>query len=258
MVSADVDRSLRKRKALLRTFLLAGLLLSTVVLVGLAWSTKHIPTPTTGLSPTINSSWQTALKHLYSPVRVGIQIGHEKALEHPEELARLRYSTGGYANSVSEVDINRKIAVAVGERLEALGITVDLLPATVPPLYRADLVLSLHADSSRDPMRRGYKSAHFRDPRNRLEPILKQHLDEAYLKHSSLPHDEENVSGAMLEYYAFNHKKYRHSISQRTPAVIVEMGYISNVEDLDVLRSETPAQAITEGIVNYLRDRGRL
>jgi N-acetylmuramoyl-L-alanine amidase len=243
----------------MRTFLLAGLLLATVVLVGLAWSTKQVPTSSSaGLSPTINSSWQTALKHLHSPVRIGIQVGHEKTLDHPDELARLRYSTGGYANSVSEVDINREIAEALEGRLEALGIVVDLLPATVPPHYRADLVIALHADSNRDPARRGYKSAHFRDPRNRLEPVLKQHLDEAYLELSGLPHDEENVSGAMLEYYAFNHKKYRHAVSHRTPAVIVEMGYISNVDDLKVLTSEKPATAIAEGVVSFLRDRGRL
>jgi N-acetylmuramoyl-L-alanine amidase len=145
------------------------------------------------------------------------------------------------------------------DMLEAEGITVDLLPATVNANYRADVFVSLHSDSSPDRSRRGYKSAHFKTPRNDWEPLLKRHLDENYFYFTGLPDDDENVSGSMLEYYAFNKKRYKHAVAMQTPAVIVEMGYISNQDDLKIIADPVqPAYALKMGIVTYLQDRGRL
>ena len=142
--------------------------------------------------------------------------------------------------------------------LQFEGIEVDVLPATIPPNYQADLLISLHADSSPDDYRRGYKSSHFRYPRNKWEPVLKEHIDNAYFYFSGLPDDDLNVSGSMLEYYAFNRAAYEHTVSRSTPAVIVEMGYISNEEDLAFLRDPVnPAYALKRGILTYLAERGR-
>lgn len=195
---------------------------------------------------------------LLGDVRVGLQIGHMNADEHPAEHARLRISTGGEANGVTEVEINRAVAEATAARLEAAGVTVDLLPASVPPRYRADLVVSIHADSSPDPDRRGFKTAHFEPARTPQERTLKALLDAAYATHTGLPDDHENVSGNMLWYYAFD-PRYRHAVSPVTPAVLLEMGYISNGRDLSVLKaSEVPAEAIADGILAYLDRVGRL
>ena len=109
-------------------------------------TTNVLPTPRTG------------------PVRVGIQVGHWKSSELPDELARLRTSTGARANGLAEVDIN----LAVGQRVVALlqqrGIETDLLPATVPPGYEADAVVALHADGSTSArptrLQAGYALAH--------------------------------------------------------------------------------------------------
>jgi len=144
-------------------------------------------------------------------------------------------------------------------RLRAIGVEVEVLPATPPVGYRADLFISVHADSVRNPDRRGYKSAHFEPARNPLEPILRRHLDEAYLRASRLADDSINVSPTMREFYAFNHHKYRHSVHPDTPAVIVEMGYISNVRDRAYLaKASEPADALFQGIVSYLRHQGQL
>lgn len=195
---------------------------------------------------------------LLGPVRVGIQVGHQDAAAHPEELATLRTSTGGSAAGLQEVDVNRRVAHALAERLRANGVEVELLPATVPPRYRADLVVSLHADSSPDPARRGYKSAIFRRRRNDRDPLLKEHLDQAYLAGSGLPSDDRNVSGDMLDYYAFN-RRFEHSVARRTPAVIVEMGYLSHPRDRELLlRSDEVAALLEEGILEFLRAVGRL
>src|SRR5690606_27380438 len=76
------------------------------------------------------------------PVRVGLQVGHLHAGDQPDELAELRYSTGAHWDGLDEVEVNAIIAAELAERLEERGFVVDLLPATVPQRYRADLLLS--------------------------------------------------------------------------------------------------------------------
>lgn len=184
---------------------------------------------------------------------VGLQVGHWQAASHPDELAALRVSTGATVDGTDEVDVNLAVAEALAVRLRSAGIRVDLLPATVPPRYRADALLSLHADASADPRRRGYKSSHARRARNGLEPRLRAAIDAAYLSAAPLPHDHANVSGAMLDYYAFAPHRYRHAAHRTTPAVIIEMGYLSHPEDRRWLLSEDgPAEALSEGILAYL------
>lgn len=195
---------------------------------------------------------------LLGEVRVGIQIGHLDASAHPAEHARLRVSTGAEANGVTEVQINRAVAEALAERLEFAGVQVDLLPASVPPRYRADAFVSLHADSSPDGARRGFKTAHFEPSRTPQERVLKRLVDAAYAAGTGLPDDHENVSGNMLWYYAFD-PRYRHAVSPVTPSLLIEMGYISNGHDLDILEAaEIPAAAIAEGVLGYLEQVGRL
>lgn len=199
-----------------------------------------------------------AWMRLRGPPTVGLQVGHLDAAHHPEELASLRVSTGASAFGTDEVDLNLAVADALATRLRAAGVRVERLPATLPPHYRADALVSLHADASEDPLRRGYKSAHARRPRNALEPRLQRALDEAYLAAAPLPSDAANVSGAMLDYYAFAWGRYRHVAHRATPAVLVEMGYLTHPEDLRWLRSvDGPADALAQGVLRYLASVGR-
>lgn len=200
-----------------------------------------------------------AVKYLKkSPIKVGLQVGHWKVKEHPE-IKALHKRTGGAANGVTEVDINKAVAEIVKRQLEHHNITVDLLPATISPNYKADVFLSLHADGVSDPRRRGYKSAYFEPLRNDFDKLLQKHLDEAFLASSYLPHDNKNVSSDMYEYYAFNYNKFLHSIAPDTAGLIVEMGYISNAKDVIFLKDlKRPASAITKGVISYLLDQGLL
>jgi hypothetical protein len=211
-----------------------------------------------GLSYQRSGGWQGLLNSLKGPVRVGIQVGHLDAANHPEELAKLRYNTGASVGGINEVDVNLIVAQTLRDMLSNQGILVDLLPATIPENYKADLFISIHADSSEDAERRGYKSAVFRQKRNQQDTLLKQIIDRNYFYFSGLPDDDNNVSGSMLEYYAFN-KGFKHSVNRRTPAIIVEMGYLSNKEDLIFMQDPTdPAYALKIGILSYLREVGRL
>lgn len=192
------------------------------------------------------------------PVRVGVQVGHLNAAEQPDELASLRFSTGADAGGRTEVEVNLAVAEALAARLTERGVHVDLLPATIPPGYAADLLLSLHADASDDPNRNGYKSAHFHPARNPAEAILKVAVDRAVLLMTGLKDDDVNVSGNMLHYYAFNHERFEHAVSRRTPALIVELGYLTNAHDARLLDDpERLAAALEAGALSYLRDINR-
>lgn len=196
---------------------------------------------------------------LAGPVRVGLQVGHLDAALQPDELADLRYSTGAHAHGLDEVAVNMAVATALASRLTSHGFEVDLLPATVPPGYSADLVLSIHADASPDPNRNGYKSAHFMPARNPREAILKVAVDRAVFRATRLADDDRNTSGNMLHYYAFNSGRFQHSVSARTPALLVELGYLSNAVDLRLLtQPDRLAAALEQGVLRYLNDIARL
>ena len=63
----------------------------------------------------------------------------------------------------------------------------------------------------------------------------------------------------MFNYYAFNHRRYHHSVRRTTPGLIVELGHISNYEDRSFLEDPSrPAEALAAGIITYLEQRGRL
>ena len=205
------------------------------------------------------SSWRGVVTLALGPPRAGVQIGHDGAGAHPDELGHLRGNTGGYADGVDELTINRSVALALQTRLEAQGVTVDLLRATPPAGYHADVVLSLHADSVDDPARRGYKSAHFKPPRSLLEPRLKRAVDHRYLEATGAADDTPNTTEAMEEYYAFNFRAYRHTVHPATPALLVELGYLSSPADAALLaQPERLADALAEGVTDFLRVRNRI
>src|SRR5437868_4578374 len=70
--------------------------------------------------------------------RVGVQIGHYKNNELPQQLERLSGDTGAFGGGRSEVDLNFDVANRVAGLLRASGVQVDVLPATVPTGYSAD------------------------------------------------------------------------------------------------------------------------
>jgi N-acetylmuramoyl-L-alanine amidase len=258
---ASTPHARRPRRAAATRWLRRGLLLAALLSLGgtWAWLERTAATPVrlaaaaeAGL-PAEPSAWTRLHVAVAGPPRVAIQIGHLDAHAHPDELARLRISTGGRAAGLSEVDVNRAVARALAAELRRAGVRVEMLPATVPPRYRADVLLSVHADASPDPTRRGYKSAHPEPARNRREPWLRRAVDDAYLSAAPLPHDEANVTGAMIHYYAFAHRRFLHAAHPATAGLIVELGYLSHAGDRAWLRRpENPAAALADGVLGYL------
>ena len=94
------------------------------------------------------------------PPRVGLQAGHWKAQELPDELQRLRERGGGTSGGgKAEWEVNLAIVEETAFLLRAQGIVVDILPATIPKAYWADVFIAIHADGNTNPNVSGFKVA---------------------------------------------------------------------------------------------------
>jgi N-acetylmuramoyl-L-alanine amidase len=187
--------------------------------------------------------------------RVGLQAGHWKSKELPDELARLRTSTGAIAAGYTEAEVNLDVASRVAKLLEQRGIIVDILPATVPVDYDADVFVTIHADGSHSPGVRGFKlSTAWRASRasQQLHDVLRQE----YAAATSMPWDD-GVTFNMRGYYAFNYRRHEHAVKKTTPAVIVEMGFLTSAADRGLMigRPDLVAAGIANGILRYLEER---
>jgi N-acetylmuramoyl-L-alanine amidase len=185
-----------------------------------------------------------------------LQVGHLNASELPEELARFRNSTGAQWGGVTEAELNLEVVQRVKALLEAEGVVVDLLPATIPPAYDADAFLSIHADGNAGTAARGWKLATpWRASKASLQ--LMEAVAATYGAATGMPEDVGGVTVNMRGYYAFNFRRHVYSVARTTPAIIVEMGFMTNAADRAILFNEPQrvARGIAEGVLNYLRQR---
>lgn len=198
----------------------------------------------------------TPWKRPDGPAKVGLQVGHWKNSELPEELSRLIGNTGASGGGKSEAEVNLAIAQEMKPLLEEKGIVVDIIPATVPPKYWADVFLAIHADGSEDSTKSGYKfGSPWRDytgHSNELVSILEKYYEEA----TGLENDP-NVTRNMRGYYAFAWWRYEHSIDPMTTAAIAETGFMTNPSDRRMLidNPELPATAMSNAIIEFLQRR---
>ncbi|MBI4321547.1 MAG: N-acetylmuramoyl-L-alanine amidase [Chloroflexi bacterium] len=189
--------------------------------------------------------------------RVGVQAGHWRSAELPDELGRLRGSTGTSGGGVAEWQLNLDIARRVASLLEAEGLEVDLLPATIPPGYQADAFVALHADGDVTGGMSGFKLA---APRVSaiadLDEALLVAIREEYQAATRLRLDY-SVSRNMTGYYAFTFRRFKHAIAPTTPAVILEMGFLTNASDRLTLlgKPDLVAEGIARGILRFIKLR---
>ncbi len=190
---------------------------------------------------------------MLSPWRVGVQVGHWKVDELPPELHRLHGSTGARYGNVTELSINLEIARRVAARLEAAGVVVDLLPATLPPGYDADALVAIHADGANRPGVHGWKIATAWRASDASRE-LRESIASSYAAFTGLPEDRYGTTYNMRGYYAFSPHRFEHAAAYTTPAVIIEAGFVTVARDREVLvnEPETAAQGISAGIIRFL------
>jgi N-acetylmuramoyl-L-alanine amidase len=148
---------------------------------------------------------------------------------------------------MAEWEANLEIARRAGTMLEARGYAVDILPAVVPPGYRAHLFVSIHADGSNDPRAHGYRvAAPRRDATGRASQMARL-LADGYGEATGLRRLED-VTRRMRNYYAFNFRRYEHALHPMTIAVIIETGFLTSARDRRVIVDDPERAAL--GIVN--------
>ena len=193
------------------------------------------------------------------PRRVGIQIGHWLTTDVPKEYGtRILTQTGTSWAGYTEVDVTTEIADRMATLLTAQGIKVDILPTTVPEGYLADVFIALHCDGDGVGELSGFKMAHG-SRRGPYEDKLLTTIKDTYAKATDMGYDSEHVTRAMLNYYPFNWSRYQHATSPFTPAVIIELGFLSNDDDryLLVKKPDVIATALVSAILAFLDSNPR-
>ena len=190
-----------------------------------------------------------------STYRVAIQVGHWKNDELPEQLSSLEGNTGATGGGRREVDINFDVANRIAKLLRDAGVAVEVLPATVPTGYTADAFVAIHADGNSSVGARGFKiSTRWRSEVAAQDAMLVDLLTDEYRAATGLPEDS-GVTRNMRGYYAYASFRPNWRVSNYTPGAIVEMGFITNAADREVMfnRTDNVASGIARGILRYLK-----
>jgi hypothetical protein len=217
-----------------------------------------LPAPGSARSQEFFRSFRTPLAPapLYDPPgprRVGLQAGHWLNEEVPPELGRLQ--GGAVGGGKQEWQVNLDVAQRTAALLETAGVQVDVLPATVPPRYRANAFIALHADGDPAGQARGFKVARpgfssLPDVDDRLVDALNQ----VYAADTELPRDDEHISLRMRYYYAFNSRRYCHAVAPGVPQAIIELGYLTSSVDRGLLIGDPDklARGVANGVQAFL------
>ncbi|KKQ84923.1 MAG: Cell wall hydrolase/autolysin [Candidatus Woesebacteria bacterium GW2011_GWB1_38_8] len=206
-----------------------------------------------------NYTWLRNWERPEGPAKVGLQVGHWKNDELPDELKRLKGRTGSSGGGKSEWEVNLSIAQATAEILRSYGIQAEILPSTVPSKFWADVFVAIHADGSNDSSTSGFKAANpRRDYTGNAEKLLKL-VEAEYQAATDLPKDP-NVTRNMRGYYAFAWWRYEHAVHPMTASLILETGFLTNPSDRKIIVSkpEVSARGLANGIIKYLESENIL
>ncbi len=159
-------------------------------------------------------------------------------------------------DGLQEVDINLDVARRVCRLLEDRGYHAELMQEFDPRMegYYALALVSIHADSCEPfpgavPPASGFKVASVVRGESLVpaeEERLVNCLSEAYQARTGLPLHSTSITEDMLRYHAF------YSVDARTPAAIIETGFMYNDRRILTERPDLLAQGIVDGIVCFL------
>jgi N-acetylmuramoyl-L-alanine amidase len=173
-------------------------------------------------------------------LRVGIVAGHAG------------YDPGAVCpDGLTEAQVNAAVAQEVVALLDRRGYQVDRLEEFDDRLagYRADALVSVHADSCDVPGATGFKVARVTDSAiPEAEDRLVACLYREYEAATGLPRHPSSITDNMTNYHAFR------EIDYYTPGAIIEMGFLLEDRDLLVYRPKVVARGIAAGVVCFLEE----
>ncbi|HEX9386801.1 MAG TPA: N-acetylmuramoyl-L-alanine amidase [Anaerolineales bacterium] len=177
-------------------------------------------------------------------LRVGIVAGHSG-----NDSGAVCYDGNGNV-TLTEADVNLKIAAIVQEQLTQKGYQVDLLREFDSRLngYRALAIVSIHNDSCDyiNDEATGFKVAaalntHDLNRANRLTACLV----DRYQRLTDLTFHAGSITGDMREYHAFR------EIDPNTVAAIIETGFLNLDREILTKQTDRIAEGVVEGILCF-------
>jgi N-acetylmuramoyl-L-alanine amidase len=208
------------------------LLVVALAFLGIGWSAWR------AAHPGATSFWgpfQALAGRGFSGRHIGIVAGHSG-----------NDSGAVCPDGLTEAQVNRTVAEAVGRQLRRRNATVDLLEEFDDrlPGYRADAFISIHADSCEADMS-GFKVASLEGGSIASERLVAC-LWDRYQVTTGLPRHENTVTYDMRKYHAFR------EIASKTPAAIIEVGFLKGDRELLTKDPERVAAGIVAGIECFL------
>lgn len=180
-------------------------------------------------------------------LRIGIVAGHSGN----DSGAVCRDSTGQV--TLTEAEVNLKIASLVQKRLTDLGMQVDLLNEFDTRLngYRAVALVSIHNDSCEyiNDQATGFKVAASMDTRdvNRATRLTACLVDR-YQRLTGLTFHAGSITADMREYHAFS------EIDPNTITAIIETGFLNLDRDILTNHTDRVAEGIVQGILCFVNN----
>lgn len=192
-----------------------------------------------------------------SCAQVTLQVGHWHENQLPAELAELRGQTGTSGGGVAEWQLALTVAQSAATALRAKGYQVAIIPATVPENCQAAVFLAIHADGTANSDARGFKLAAPDFFTHEANDTLVVDLYTEYRAATGLP-TSPSITRNMTRYYAFWGGTYTHAVDRATPMALIELGYLTNAADRQLLYSQPDraASGIAAGLDRFLREKG--
>jgi len=177
-------------------------------------------------------------------LRIGIVAGHSG-----NDSGAVCYDGNGNV-TLTEADVNLKIAALVQQQLTQKGYQVDLLREFDSRLngYRALAIVSIHNDSCEyiNDEATGFKVAAALNTNdlNRANRLTACIVDR-YARVTGMTFHAGSITGDMREYHAFR------EIDPNTVAAIIETGFLNLDREILTKKTDLVAEGVVEGILCF-------
>jgi N-acetylmuramoyl-L-alanine amidase len=216
-------------------------------------SVVYQPTPISTM-PSVQTKTPAPRFTPHAP-RIGVVAGHWWLDENGQQSLDVgAVCDEGSASQITELEINLEVAQRVVFELRGVGYQADLLQEWDDRLngYRADVLLSIHADACLYPEATGFKVARVADSHvPEVEDRLVACIVGEYAARTGLEFHEGSITHDMTRYHTF------YEIDPSTPGAIIEVGFMLADRQLLRQRPDLVAQGIIDGILCFLEGEGK-